>query len=190
MGTLEAGKIPTNRRYKYPSRLAKPIITWLFYKSLQDGTLRLQFRDEIVEVGAGKLVCTIAPPSLSRFIWMLLRPDYRLPNHYTQGFWCCEDQKLYDFLNLLTAQTNSPLHWWFRRFNRNPVRDHVIYKLFPMKVKESIAIHYNTSPDFMRLILGRHLEYTCAFFDGHEFSLDQAQRNKIEGGVERRPSAW
>lgn len=185
MGTNKARRILLSDRYKYPSKLAEPIIAWIFRKSISRGKLRLQFSDETIEIGTGRLICTIAPPSLKRFIWMLLKPDYRLPSHYTYGYWCCEEGKLYDFLNLLTAQTKSPLHWWFRLFNRSPLRDRIIYRLFPLKVKENISIHYNTDPDFMRLILGQHLEYTCAFFDRKGGNLDDAQVRKIHTVIER-----
>lgn len=185
MGTIGDTRIETGRSYKYPSNLAKPFIAWLFQKSIHKGILRLQFSDETVDVGQGDLVCTIAPPSLPRFIWMLMRPDYRLPSQYTLGYWYCEKNRLYDFLNLLTSQHNSMLYWWFRQFNRNPIRDHVIYRLFPLTVKEHIAIHYNTSPDFMGLILGPRLAYTCAFFDDTHFTLDDAQSNKVDMIVER-----
>lgn len=161
------------------------MITWLFRKSIKHGRLGLQFANETVEVGTGPLVCTIAPPTLFRFIWMMMKPDYRLPSHYTYGYWCCEDGKLYDFLELLTAQSNSPLHWWFQLWNRSPLRDHIVYKLFPLKVKEHIAGHYNTDPAFMRLILGNHLEYTCAFFDTAEDGLDEAQTRKIHTVIDR-----
>jgi cyclopropane-fatty-acyl-phospholipid synthase len=111
---------------------------------------------------------------------MLIRPDYRVPSFYTKGYWCCESGKLYEFLEILITEKTSPLHTWFRLFNRSPIRDNVIYRLFPLKVKENIASHYNTSPEFMKLILGERLEYTCAFFDEAHPTLDSAQRNKIE----------
>lgn len=184
MGASQIARIPTHKRYRYPSKWAKPFIVWLFRKSIGSGILRLQFADEIIEVGEGQPVCTIAPPTSLRFVWMLLRPDYRLPSQYTNGYWCCEREKLYELLELLTSHKSSALHGWFRRFNKSPIRDHFVYRLFPLKVKEHIAIHYNTSPEFMRLILGETLEYTCAFFE-EGMSLEDAQANKIATVVRR-----
>lgn len=159
MGNNVPARIATPAPYKPPAKVTEPIITWLFRKSIKRGKVTLQFANRTVEVGSGEPICTIAPPSFQRFLWMLLRPDYRLPSHYTYGYWCCEKGKLYEFLELLTALQGSPLHWWFRLWNRSPVRDQFVYRLFPIKVKERIAQHYNTNPDFMRLILGRHLVY-------------------------------
>lgn len=185
MGNSKRARIPTPARYRYPSKWSKSFIAWLFRTSITDGVLGLQFADEIVEVGSGPFVCTIAPPSFIRMIWLLFRPDFLMPSHYTKGYWCCENEKLYDFLELLTAQNGSPLHWWFRLFNRSPVRDRLVYWLFPLKVKENIAIHYNTSPKFMKLILGERLEYTCAFFDDEHADLSAAQDQKIGTVIER-----
>jgi cyclopropane-fatty-acyl-phospholipid synthase len=157
----------------------------LFATSVREGTLGLQFKDEIVEVGSGEYVLTIAPPSFLRLVRLMLRPDYRVPDYFTKGYWCCEKGKLYELLELLITQDRSLFYAWFRLFSRHPIRDQVIYRLFPLKVKEEIAGHYNTSPDFMKLILGEHLEYTCAFFDGDHASLEAAQENKINTIVQR-----
>lgn len=178
-------RIRTSPRYRYPARWEEPLITALFRTSINRGRIGLQFQDEIVEIGSGPYTCTIAPPTLLRFLALLAKPDYRLPNYFTKGYWCCEIGKLYNFLELLTTQEHSLFHGWFRLFDENPIRDGVVYKLFPLKVKEHIAEHYNTSPDFMRLILGDHLEYTCAFFDENHMTLESAQQNKINLVVSR-----
>ncbi len=178
-------RITTGPNYRYPSKWTKPLITKFFAISVQRGTLRLQFEDELVEVGSGKYVVTIAPPSFLRLVSLLLRPDYRLPSYFTKGFWCCEKGKLYDFLELLSAQERSPLLTWYSFFDRSTIRDRVVYRLFPLKVKENIAAHYNTSPDFMKLILGERLEYTCAFFDEDHTALEAAQENKLDKVISR-----
>jgi|SRR5579871_56741 len=185
MGYYFRQRISVGPRYRYPSRWTKRLITSLFASSIKEGRVGLQFKDEIVEVGFGQYVTTIAPPSFIRLLRMLLRPDFRVPSYYTEGYWCCESGKLYEFLELLILQKVSPFHAWFRLFNWNPIRDRVIYRLFPLKVKENIAAHYNTSPKFMKLILGERLEYTCAFFDESHSSLDSAQQNKIETVIRR-----
>ena len=178
-------RISVGRNYRYPAPLFEPIIERLFRYSISHGAIRLQFRKRFVTIGQGIPVCTVAPPSLSRFIWMLMRPDYRLPNQYTKGFWCCGYQELYTFLELLTIQKSSILLWWFNVFSRNPIRDHIVYRLFPVRVKRKIADHYNTNPEFMKLILGDTLEYTCAFFDGRQICLEDAQNRKISLVEER-----
>jgi len=178
-------RIRTSPRYRYPARWEEALITGLFKTSINRGRIGLQFKDKIVEVGSGAYVCTIAPPTLLRFLALLAKPDYRLPNYFTKGYWCCERGKLYDFLELLTTQERSLFHGWFRLFEANPIRDGVVYKLFPLKVKQNIADHYNTSPDFMKLIIGDRLEYTCAFFDEYHTNLASAQQNKINLIVSR-----
>lgn len=185
MDSLTHQRIPTCAGYWYPARRTKRLITRIFEASIRKGRVGLQFDDEIVEVGSGQYVCTIAPPTLLRLLALLAKPDYRLPHSFTMGHWCCERGKLYDFLELLTTQERSLLHGWFRLFSANPIRDQIVYKLFPIKVKENIAEHYNTSPEFMKLILGDRLEYTCAFFDEQHATLASAQENKIDLVISR-----
>ena len=123
-------RIPINANYRYPARSTKQLITSLFATSIKKGKLGLQFEDEIVEIGSGTYVCTIAPPTLARLMKLLAKPDYRLPSYFTKGYWCCERGKLYEFLELLTTQERSPLHRWFRFSNANPIRDNVVYNSF------------------------------------------------------------
>lgn len=111
---------------------------------------------------------------------MMMKPDFRMPSYYTLGYWRCEPERLYNFLQLLTSQPQSFLYKWFGWFDRSPARDFVMYPLFPIKVKENIALHYNTSPEFMKHILGENLEYTCAFFEQDSDDLEVAQNRKIE----------
>ena len=132
------------------------LIIRLFSGSTQKGVLGLQFEDEIVYVGSGDYVCTIAPPSFWRMIRLMMKPDFRVPSYYTLGYWCCERVRLYNFLQFLTSQPQSFLFKLFGWFDRSPVPDFVMYRLFPMKVKKNIALHYNTSPEFMGTYLAKN----------------------------------
>lgn len=177
--------VTISRSYKFPENWTKRFYCRLFSRSLPNGVLGLQFRDEIRYVGEGEYICTIAPPNFVRFIFLLLKPNFRIPEFYTKGYWACEDQKLYDFLNALTSTKTGFLRRWFDAFNTNLWKDKFIYRLFPKRVRENIAIHYNTSPKFMSLILGDRLEYTCAFFDGEDITLRDAQDRKIQKVITR-----
>ena len=110
----------------------------------------------------------------------MMKPDVRVPSYYTLGYWCCERERLYNFLQFLTSQPQSFLFKWFGWFDRSPVPDFVIYRLVRMKVKENTALHYNMSTEFMRHILGKKLEYTCAFFEHESDNLETTQNRKIE----------
>ena len=46
--------------------------------------------------------------------------------------------------------------------------------------KRNIKAHYDLGNDFYRLWLDKNMEYTCAFFDYPEQSLEDAQLNKME----------
>ncbi len=46
--------------------------------------------------------------------------------------------------------------------------------------KRNITAHYDLGNDFYRLWLDEYMQYTCAFFDNPEQSLEDAQLNKME----------
>ncbi len=46
--------------------------------------------------------------------------------------------------------------------------------------RNAIAFHYDVSNEFYSLWLDRQMVYSCAYFEHHDESLDQAQENKLE----------
>ena len=171
--------INIHENYRYPSASTESLITWVMSKVVSKGVVGLKFRCKTVYVGKGNYVCTITPPNLTDLLSIILNANYRVPSYYTKGRWNCEHGKLYEFLRILLSQEPSALNFIHRKFSKNIFRDQIVYRLFPMKVKENIADHYNTNPDFMKIILGDSLTYTCAFFDGNHKTLHDAQNNKI-----------
>ena len=128
----------------------------------------------------------IEPPNLSRFLRLLLRPDLNVADYYVRGYWNCEKEKLYKFLELL-FKNNDTIFWkYFNYLNNNsPVRDSLTYRLFPSLVNRKTAIHYSSNIEFMRVVLGETLLYTCAFYDEDNDTLEKAQLNKIRTVAER-----
>ena len=177
--------IHIHEKYRYPSTSTEKLITWIMSKLVGKGIVGLKFRDKTVYVGNGDYICTITPPNLSDLISIIFNAEYRVPFYYTKGRWNCESGKLYELLKVLLSQEPSILNFIHRKFSNNIFRDKIVYRLFPMKVKENIADHYNTHPDFMKLILGDSLAYTCAFFDENHKTLYEAQNNKINKVIER-----
>ena len=179
MADGQVHRITVSDNHKYPSPLSEAILLRIFKASIFKGRIGLQFKGDIKFVGTGEFVCTIAPPSLRRFVLMSFKPDYYMPKFYALGYWSCEEGKLFEFLTVLFDQKGSLLVRLFRSLNKHFFRDNIIYRFLPYKVRENIAVHYNTSTEFMKLILGEKLIYTCAFFEG-EGSLEGAQLNKIQ----------
>ncbi len=46
--------------------------------------------------------------------------------------------------------------------------------------RRAIAFHYDVSDDFYRLWLDERMIYSCAYFEGADDGIDQAQRNKLD----------
>lgn len=185
MDNLNKVRIAVSRNHQYPAEWTQPIITRLFRQKNNNGVIGIQYKNNTDYVGSGEYKATIAPPSFIRLMLMLLNPAYRIPNYYTRGFWSCEEGRLSHFLETMSSPDNSSFYKYYKKLSINPVRDFIAYKLFPLKVKKNIALHYNTSPTFMKLILGDTLEYTCAFYDNSSDSLNDAQKNKIRKIIER-----
>src|ERR1051325_4827685 len=176
----EEAKLTRTSAYISPGSLSRRVIPALIREALGRGRLTLRFKDADISVGNGPYVCTIEPPSLFRFIRLMARPDLNVPRFYVRGYWNCEMFKLYDFLFLILGNEKSIIRRYFELLNNNNlIRDNVLYKLFPMYVNRNTALHYSSNVDFMRIILGDTLLYTCAFFDSQNNTLDLAQRNKV-----------
>jgi cyclopropane-fatty-acyl-phospholipid synthase len=48
------------------------------------------------------------------------------------------------------------------------------------KSKRNIEFHYNIGNDMYKKMLGKHMQYTCAYFNKPNLSLDEAQYSKME----------
>src|SRR5262249_15167551 len=112
---------------------------------------------------------------------ILLKPDVMIGQTYVDDRWSVEPAKLFDFLQFLRSQEDSKLQSWFLISNRFHIfRDAVKQRFFPIRSTRAVVEHYNTDPEFMSLILGPSLSYTCAFFDEPQMNLDEAQLHKLD----------
>jgi cyclopropane-fatty-acyl-phospholipid synthase len=167
--------------YCFPSRASESLIELAFQSANLQGALTLQLAKRNVICGSGASVATIFPPTLTRFLFLFTRADYNIGSFYTKGYWDCRPDELYDALRVLSSARTSAFSKAFSFFCRaNLVRDVLLYGIFPFLVRRKIAAHYDTNPEFMKLILGDELIYTCAFFDSITDSLESAQHRKIE----------
>jgi cyclopropane-fatty-acyl-phospholipid synthase len=128
----------------------------------------------------------LRPPTLYWATRILLKPDVMLGQTYVDERWDVPPDELYDFLYLIRSKNASRLQKWFLLSNKiHPVRDLFKQRLFPIRSTRAVAEHYNTNPDFIALVLGPSLSYTCAFFDDSISSLEAAQQRKIDTIAER-----
>ena len=111
---------------------------------------------------------------------LVLTPDPALGEAYMDKSITIEDDNLYDLLSLLAKNisnqpdsllskflaVNSKLRFWFQKSN------------LPTRSKKNVEHHYDLSPELYKLFLDEDQQYSCAFFQKEDDSLEQAQINK------------
>ncbi len=135
---------------------------------------RLVFGD-----GAGEPI--VARLADNAAVWaLLLDPDLKTGELFTDGRLVMERGSIYDFLSLFLdndgAQNFSPIVRAFDRFRtatqlwrqRND----------PGRSRRNVAHHYDLGDDFYALFLDPDWQYSCAYFEHPGQSLTDAQRAK------------
>ncbi len=112
--------------------------------------------------------------------WFALSPSMALGNGYMNGRYVIENGTIYEFLEILARNIEiigeTKFHRiinksknLFRRFEHyNPIH----------KSRRNAAHHYDLSGELYKLFLDEDRQYSCAYFDNPEDSLEQAQENK------------
>ncbi len=113
---------------------------------------------------------------------LLLYPDLYLGEAYTDGSITIEGGSLSDFLdmalkNLGRQETNI----FGKIFNRLTGSYRYLTNFnFIKKSKMNVAHHYDISDELYSLFLGPSRQYSCAYFNNENETLEQAQQNKID----------
>jgi cyclopropane-fatty-acyl-phospholipid synthase len=146
------------------------------------GTLRLTTAsDKVLHFGDGT-----GEPVAVRFTsraaqWgMLLDPELKVGEAYTEGTLLMERGSIADFLHLAMSQDKSgkPPHWarlqwlarylWRRLAQFNPRN----------RSRRNVSHHYDLDKQLYALFLDADRQYSCAYFEHPEQSLDDAQLAK------------
>jgi cyclopropane-fatty-acyl-phospholipid synthase len=111
---------------------------------------------------------------------MLLDPELKVGEAYMDGTLLMERGSIADFLHLALSQDTSgkPLRWargqwlvrylWRRLVQFNP----------PTRARRNVAHHYDLDQQLYALFLDADRQYSCAYFEHPEQSLDDAQLAK------------
>ncbi|MAQ38537.1 MULTISPECIES: cyclopropane-fatty-acyl-phospholipid synthase family protein [Thioclava] len=149
---------------------------------IRRGTLELVYSDETLRRygdGTGDPVrVTIENPDVTRRI--VLRPDLGVGEGYMNGDYTIANDDLRGFLALaIRNQTGSGMPWFEkpreasrffgRRFAQfNPVN----------KARTNVAHHYDLSGELYDLFLDEDRQYSCAYFERPDMTLEEAQEAK------------
>ena len=113
-------------------------------------------------------------------IRIFLRPKLAIGEAYMNGKLTLEQGSLYEFLDICMVSTNNlqryPL-WILTKRLRDKVR--YILSFNPVsRARRNVAHHYDLSGKLYDLFLDSDRQYSCAYFDHPDQSLEEAQANK------------
>jgi cyclopropane-fatty-acyl-phospholipid synthase len=158
------------------------LLNLLLSQFVRRGTLRFTTaRGSVFTVGDGS-----GPPVAIRFMTkaaqrgVLLDPEIRLGEAYMDGTLRVEQGTIADLLAIVLGQTNdgmppnwARLQWWMRFFYRRLKQLNV-----PTRAQRNVAHHYDLDGRLYSLFLDADRQYSCAYFESPDQSLDDAQLAK------------
>ena len=158
------------------------LLELLLRRFVHRGTLRFATaRGSMFTVGDGS-----GPPVAIRFMTnaaqrgVLLNPELRLGEAYMDGSLRMEEGSIADLLAIVLGQTTdgmppnwAQLQWWLRYFYRRLQQLNV-----PARARRNVAHHYDLDGRLYSLFLDADRQYSCAYFETPDQSLDDAQLAK------------
>jgi cyclopropane-fatty-acyl-phospholipid synthase len=109
---------------------------------------------------------------------LLLDPELALGEIYTDGVFVMEKGSIADLLEVVLGQPDlvprwSKVRWWLRYLIRH-------WQQFnpPSRSKRNVASHYDLDGRLYRLFLDADMQYSCAYFETPDSTLDDAQLAK------------
>lgn len=135
---------------------------------------RLEFGD-----GTGTLVVARFVDAAAQRAF-LLDPDLKFGELYMEERLVVEQGTLYDLIYVLVDNqsriTPPALYRWLDWVRLKTRR--LQQRNFPQRSRRNAAHHYDIGNDFYRLWLDSDMQYTCAYFENDEITLEEAQMAK------------
>jgi cyclopropane-fatty-acyl-phospholipid synthase len=158
------------------------LLEFLLKRFVRRGTLRYTTaRGSVFSVGDGT-----GKPVAVRFLTksaeygVLLDPEVKLGEAYMDGTFVVEEGTIADVLEILAIQTpdGGPPYWaqlqWVARF----IKRRIAQFNRRGKSQKNVAHHYDLDGRLYSLFLDADRQYSCAYFEHPEQSLDDAQLAK------------
>lgn len=122
--------------------------------------------------GAPELTAVISDTTTALAI--AANPELALGEAFMEGRFLIEDGDIYDFLQLTTSQL--AMRPRARKLNLlQRLRRGAEQANDRLHARENVHHHYDLTVDFYRLFLDQDLQYSCAFFETPDATLEQAQ---------------
>ncbi len=111
---------------------------------------------------------------------LFFNPELKAGEAYMDGTLTVEEGTIRDFLTLFAINADhlrgQPLQKSVRKFYKKIKRWH--QKNRRTKAKKNVQHHYDLSNDFYKLFLDEDMQYSCAYFERDDMSLEEAQLAK------------
>lgn len=163
-------------------KLGMTLLANMLRRFIQEGTLRVIESDGTLNEfsGSPEPVATIRFHDPDLPLKLFRNPELHAGEAYMNATLTFEDCSLQDFLNLFSINRGSmasyPLQKHLKRASRmvrslqqhNPVG----------KAQKNVAHHYDLSSEMYRLFLDEDMQYSCAYFENGDETLEEAQEKK------------
>ena len=147
----------------------------LLDRTFQTRAIRVRLPDgRELTAGPGEPELTAVLTDMKAAVAIAAHPDLALGEAFMDGTFRIEGGSVYDFLQLTTSQLalrpRSPKLTWMQRIRRGAEQAND-----RLHARSNVHHHYDLTVDFYRLFLDDDLQYSCAFFETSDASLEQAQ---------------
>ncbi|EGF95317.1 Cyclopropane-fatty-acyl-phospholipid synthase [Brevundimonas diminuta] len=147
----------------------------LLDRTFQTRSIRVRLPDgRELTAGPGEPELTAVLSDMKTAVAIAANPDLALGEAFMDGTFRIEGGSVYDFLQLTTSQLalrpRSPKLTWVQRIRRGAEQAND-----RLHARSNVHHHYDLTVDFYRLFLDDDLQYSCAFFETSDASLEEAQ---------------
>ncbi len=163
-------------------KLGMSLLSNMLGRFIQTGTLRLiDANGEVIEFkGTDEPVVTVRMTDPDLPLKLFRNPDLYAGEAYMDGTMVFEDSTLKDFLGLFSLNRRSMASYPLQKILRKTWRLlRGIQQHNPIgKAQQNVAHHYDLSAELYKLFLDKDMQYSCAYFENGDETLEQAQEKK------------
>ena len=115
-------------------------------------------------------------------IKMMMNPSLHFGESYMNGSLILEEGTIHDLLKLIFINSGSNADHWVMKVDKfiRAIRNRIVSSNYIPKSKKNVAHHYDLSDKLYDLFLDKDRQYSCAYFNSPNDTLEQAQLNKKE----------
>jgi len=113
---------------------------------------------------------------------MMMNPSLHFGESYMNGSLILEEGNIHDLLKLIFVNSGSNADHWAIKIDKviRTIRNKIVSGNYIIKSKKNVAHHYDLSDKLYELFLDKDRQYSCAYFNSPNDTLEQAQMNKKE----------